>query len=47
MSLEDACQQIENWRQDYNEYGLHSLLADIPPAVFAEEIESTPNSRIL
>ena len=47
MSLEDARQKIENWRQDYNEFRPDSSLADTPPAVFAKEIESTPNSRIL
>ena len=47
MSLEDARQKIENWRQDYNEFRPHSSLADTPPAVFAKEIESTPNCRIL
>jgi transposase InsO family protein len=47
MSLEDARQKIENWRRDYNEYRPHSSLADIPPALFAKEFESTTNCRIL
>jgi len=47
MSLEDARQKIENWRQDYNEYRPHSSLGDTPPALFAKEFESTQNCRIL
>jgi putative transposase len=47
MSLEDARQKIENWRQDYNEFSPHSSLGDTPPTVFATEIESTPNCQIL
>jgi len=35
LSLEDARQKIESWRQDYNQFRPHSSLGDIPPAQFA------------
>ncbi|WP_442952013.1 IS3 family transposase [Orrella sp. JC864] len=38
MSLEDARQKLENWRQDYNHFRPHSALADTAPALFARQI---------
>jgi len=32
MSLDDARQKIESWRQDYNHFRTHSSLGDVPPA---------------
>lgn len=46
MSLADARQKIENWRQDYNHFRPHSSLADVPPALFASQFESPQPSRI-
>ena len=37
LSLEDAYQKLENWRQDYNHFRPHSALADVAPAVFARQ----------
>lgn len=38
MSLEDARQKLENWRQDYNLFRLHSALADTAPALFVQQM---------
>jgi transposase InsO family protein len=35
LSLEDAKQEIENWRVDYNEERPHSSLGRLTPAEFA------------
>ena len=35
LSLEDACEKIEEWRQDYNRFRPHSSLNDMTPADFA------------
>lgn len=35
LSLEDARQKIESWRQDYNHVRTHSPLGDITPSEFA------------
>ena len=36
LSLEDAADKIEAWRQEYNYYRTHSSLNDITPAEFIE-----------
>jgi putative transposase len=41
MSLDDAKNKIENWRQDYNYYHSHSSLSDTPPALFAKQFEKS------
>ena len=38
MSLEDAKEKLERWRNDYNEYRPHSALTYLPPAEFASSI---------
>ncbi len=35
MSLEDAKEKLERWRNDNNEYRPHSALTYLPPAEFA------------
>jgi len=35
LSLEDACEKIEEWRRDYNENRPHSALGNIPPNEYA------------
>jgi len=35
LSLEDAQEKIESWRQDYNEKRPHSSLGNVPPEEFA------------
>jgi putative transposase len=39
MSLDDAKNKIENWRQDYNYFRPHSSLSDTQPALFAKQFE--------
>jgi transposase InsO family protein len=36
LSLEDAWQKVENWRQEYNNERPHSALGQMAPARFAE-----------
>ena len=36
LSLDDACDKIEQWRQDYNEFRPHSSLEDLTPNEFAK-----------
>lgn len=40
LSLDDARQKIENWRQDYNHFRTHSSLGDVTPAEFAARFTS-------
>jgi len=35
LSLEDACQKVEAWRQDYNENRPHGALGNVSPVVYA------------
>jgi len=35
LSLEDACDKIEQWRLDYNTFRPHSSLDDLTPNEFA------------
>ena len=48
LSLEDAKEKIESWRQDYNKNRPHSSLGNIPPAEFAARripsTSATPSS---
>ena len=37
LSLEDAKEKVEEWRQDYNQNRPHSSLGNISPAEFAEQ----------
>ena len=46
MSLEDAQEKIETWRQDYNHFRPHSSLDDVPPALFAKQFYESQPSRI-
>lgn len=40
LSLEDAREKIEKWRQEYNEFRPHSALEDLSPRQFAEQFEA-------
>ena len=40
LSIEDAREKIEQWRQEYNEFRPHSSLGDLTPRQFAEQFES-------
>ena len=45
LSLDDARQKIESWRQDYNHFRTHSSLGDITPSEFAAGFTSTPKAE--
>ena len=47
MSLEDAQEKIETWRQDYNHLRPHSSLDDVPPVMFAKQFYESQPSRII
>jgi len=38
-SVDDARQALQAWRRDYNQLRPHSSLGDLPPAVFAAQIQ--------
>lgn len=42
MSLEDAQEKIESWRQDYNEFRPHSSLKYMTPKEFSVSLERNP-----
>jgi putative transposase len=37
LSMEDAREKIEKWREDYNKFRPHSSLGDLPPRQFADK----------
>jgi len=37
LSLEDATEKIESWRNEYNQYRPHSSLDDMTPAEYVEK----------
>ena len=39
LDLEDARNEVETWRRDYNEVRPHSSIGRIPPALFARHLE--------
>lgn len=43
LSLEDAQEKIETWRQEYNEYRPHSSLGDITPTEFLKKCQLSPD----
>jgi transposase InsO family protein len=50
LSLTDARETIENWRQDYNEYRPHSSLGQQTPSEFVADWQQTrtdPKAGIL
>jgi putative transposase len=40
LSIEDAREKIELWREEYNEFRPHSSLENLTPRQFAEQFES-------
>jgi putative transposase len=40
LSIEDAREKIEMWREEYNEFRPHSSLENLTPRQFAEQFES-------
>jgi putative transposase len=46
MSLEDAKEKLEIWRNDNNEYRPHSALSTLPPAEFARNHAAYGHERL-
>ncbi|ANB17145.1 Mobile element protein [Dokdonella koreensis DS-123] len=44
LSLDDARQKIESWRQDYSHFRPHSSLGEVPPSEFATQFQPNPNT---
>jgi putative transposase len=47
LSLEDAREKIEAWRQDYNEWRPHGSLDNLTPRQYAEQCLENQNSLIM
>src|SRR5690606_35433831 len=45
LSLDDARQKIESWRQDYNHFRTHSSLGNITPIEFAAGFSLNPTAE--
>jgi putative transposase len=45
LSMEDAQEKIEKWRQDYNEFRPHSSLGDLTPRQFIDKYLSSERSQ--
>ena len=43
LSLDDAKQKIEDWRDEYNTFSPHSCLGDLTPEIFIENPVKTAN----
>ncbi|TRZ53829.1 hypothetical protein D4R99_00215 [bacterium] len=46
LSLEDAQEKIEKWRQEYHEYRPHSSLVDITPTKYLKQCQISPESLL-
>jgi putative transposase len=46
LSLEDAVEKIEAWRQEYNHYRTHSSLNDLTPMEFIEAWQSEEQNSV-
>jgi putative transposase len=46
LSLQDAREKIEIWRQDYNNFRPHSALGDLPARQFAQGLVSYAHGSI-
>lgn len=46
LSLQDAREKIESWRQDYNDFRPHSALGNLPPRRFAQGLVSCSQGSI-
>lgn len=46
LSLEDATEKIESWREEYNCYRPHSSLNDLTPAEFIEQCQGNMSKNI-
>ena len=43
LSLEDAQEKIEHWRQEYNQYRSHSSLNNQTPEEFIQSLQTGPD----
>ncbi|AFI92740.1 IS407 transposase OrfB [Pectobacterium parmentieri] len=43
LSLEDAQEKVERWRQEYNQQRPHSSLNNQTPAEFARSLKNAPD----
>lgn len=43
LSLDDARQKIENWRQEYNDFRPHTALGNLTPTQYAEQLSQAGN----
>lgn len=46
LSLDDAREKIESWRQEYNDFRPHSASGDLPPRRFAQRLVSCSQGSI-
>jgi putative transposase len=46
LSLEDAREKVETWREEYNYFRPHSALGNIPPRQFAERVTGHPQGSM-
>ncbi len=47
LSIEDAREKIEMWRQDYNEFLPHSSLGELTPQQFADKFMSVQSQKTI
>lgn len=47
LSLDDAVEKIEHWRQEYNSFRPHSSLGDLTPEEFLQKEKLTPGSLFM
>jgi len=47
LSLDDACEKIEAWRKDYNEYRPHSSLGEKTPSEYADMLYNNSRKSLL
>jgi len=41
LSLQDACEKLEQWRRHYNEERLHSAIGNITPILLVNSVGET------
>ena len=47
LSIEDAREKIEAWREEYNEFRPHSSLGGLTPGQFAEQFRSIQGQKTI
>jgi putative transposase len=46
LSLDDAREKVEAWKEEYNKYRPHGALGSVPPVVFAELAETRKLEKV-